>query len=360
MSAHRSVLLLLVILAASPGCADSSRQGQAPPPAAPYGYGAPNQYGPPPGYGAPAPYGAPPPYASAPGAPPPLGYGSPPAPPPPQPGPSTGNDPITATDVPWLRSRATSLMSELVAVLPDAARARVQSIPLAIDDTPGLVNAFATCTRGKAAMVVSDGLLNIISHLSQARANDDVFGTRKVDEYNAFIAARQRPNAPIAEPPPGFFDNAALGDSRRIARQHDVFDETLGFVLAHELGHHHLGHLPCTGGPGLLGMGAIARDLSSSVPIFNQPNEFAADAVGTNNVLVAGAHRPQSNGYRWTEEGALLMMQFFSAIDTLSAETILFAFENTHPPPVLRVPVIQQTANLVRLSGGAWLPFPRY
>jgi hypothetical protein len=247
-------------------------------------------------------------------------------------------------------------MTELIAALPDAARTRVQSIPLAIDDTPGLVNAFATCVGPKAAMVVSDGLLDIIAHLAQAKANDDFFGTHKVDEYDAFIAARQRPNTPIVEPPAGFFDAAQLADPRRVARQHDVFDETLGFVLGHELGHHHLGHLPCTGGPGFLGMGEVARNLSQNVPVFNQPNEFEADAVGTNNILVAGAHR---NGYHWTEGGALLMMKFFSAIDQLSPESILFAFESTHPPPLLRIPVIQQTANLVRLAGMTWLPYVR-
>src|SRR5947207_3155338 len=51
-------------------------------------------------------------------------------------------DPITNTDVGWLRQHAASLMQELVGVLPDVARQRVQSIPLAIDDTPGEVNAF--------------------------------------------------------------------------------------------------------------------------------------------------------------------------------------------------------------------------
>jgi Peptidase family M48 len=337
-------LVGLLFLLATPACDGAPRQRQAPPPMSPYGqYGAP--YAPPP-YGTPAPYSTPAPYGAPPASPPggPPAYGAP------------AGDPIATADVAWLRGRSAALMTELIVVLPDAARQRVQSIPLTIDDTPGLVNAFATCARGKAAMVVSDGLLDIIAHLAQARANDEVFGTHKVDEYDAFVAARQRPNTPILEPPAGFFDANQAVDPRRVTRQHDVLDETLGFVLGHELSHHHLGHLPCTGGPGFLGTGEIARDLSSAVPIFNQPNELEADAAGTNDVLVAGARR---NGYHWTEGGALLMMTFFSAIDRLSAETILFAFENTHPPPLVRIPVIQQTANLVRLAGGAWLPFPR-
>jgi hypothetical protein len=265
-------------------------------------------------------------------------------------------DPITNTDIGWLRRHTATLMQELVAALPDVARARVQGIPLAVDDTPGEVNAFAACNRGTAVMVVTDGLLDIMAHLAQSRANDDVFATRKVEEYIAFIARNQKPKQPIASPPRGFFDPAQQADGRRVARQHDVFDEILGFVLGHELAHHHLGHLPCTGGTGPLGTGDLLRGLSENVPLFNQPNELAADTAGTDTILTAGVRR---SGYHLTENGGLLMMQFFSASDQLSPEDILFGFERTHPSPALRIPVIQQTANFFRVTGGTWVPLPR-
>jgi hypothetical protein len=248
-------------------------------------------------------------------------------------------------------------MKELVRALPDVAKQRVQSIPLDVDDTPGEVNAYATCKGSVAAMVITDGLLDIVAHLSQARASDDVFGTHEVDEYIRYVAAHQKPNAPVAEPPPAFFDPSQAGDPRRIARQYAVLDEIIGFVLGHELAHHHLGHLPCTGGPGLFGVGEIVRGLSGSVPVFNQPNEIAADTAGTDTVLTAGSRRP---GYHLTEEGALLMMQFFDASDQLSPEDVLFGFERTHPPPAIRLPIIQQTANAWRMTGGAWIPLPRF
>jgi hypothetical protein len=247
-------------------------------------------------------------------------------------------------------------MQELVAALPDVAKQRVQGIPLAIDDTPGEVNAFAACDKGAAVMVVTDGLLDIAAHLAQARANDDVFGSRKVDDYIRFIAQTQKPNRPIAPPPRGFFDPAQQADARRVARQHDMLDEMLGFVLGHELAHHHLGHLPCTGGAGFLGSGNLLRGLSENVPLFNQPNEIAADTAGTDTILTAGARR---SGYHLTEGGALLMMQFFASSDQISPEDILFGFERTHPPPAIRTPIIQQTANLWRATGGAWVPLPR-
>lgn len=307
----------------------------------------------------PAPYSAPPP---SPGPQPapyvPLGQpvtsNTPPTQAPTNPW--SGYDPIAAGDVRWLRGKAVSLNQELVSVLPEDAKRRVQSIPLVVDDTPGEVNAAAACVRGAAILMVSDGLLDIVGRLSAAKATDDLFRTRKVDEYIAFLARQQRPRQPIPQPPVGFFDARLASDPNWVRREQEVLDETLGFVIGHELGHHRLGHLPCTGAPGLFGIGDVARDVSSAVPLFNQPNELAADAAGTNHLLVMGAKRP---GYRLTEAGGLLVMQFFASVDQMSPEDILFSFDRTHPPPQVRVPVIQQTANFYRISGG-WLPMPGF
>jgi hypothetical protein len=330
----------------------ASDEKRQPPPQAP------GPYGPAPSYG--SPYGSPPAYGPPQPAAQPYGTPSGPAY-----GPSSngaqapsfvGPDPIAAADMRWLRGRSTSLMQELVAVLPDDAKRRVQSVPLVVDDTPGEVNAFAACVKGGPILSVSDGLLDIAAHLSAARANDDVFHTQKVNDYIAFLARYQKPHQPIPEPPSGFFDPRQASDPARVQREQAVLDEVLGFVIGHELGHHRLGHLPCTGAPGPFGLGEVARDLSGSVPIFNQPNELAADAAGTNNLLIMGARR---SGYHLTEAGGLLIMQFFASVDQMSPEDILFSFDRTHPPPQVRVPVIQQTANFYRISGG-WLPIPGF
>src|SRR5690606_20142203 len=116
---------------------------------------------------------------------------------------------------------------------------------------------------------------------------------------------------------------------RVIARQHTVFDEQVAFVLGHELAHHHLGHLPCTAAPDPLGAGEAARVLSSQVPLFNQPNEIAADVSGTYNVLDAGRSRVARGGVSWGEAGGLLTMRFFAGLGQLSPADILTAFERT-------------------------------
>lgn len=266
--------------------------------------------------------------------------------------PAVSYDPINAVDLTFLRGRALAVLGELVQYLPAPQQARVSGIPLITDSTVGEVNAFASCTRdGKTAMAISDGLLDIQAHLAQARAIDELFGSRKVDEYVRFIAQYQKPKAPIVRPN-GMFDPLQTVDGRKVKRQHEVLDEQIAFVLGHELAHHYLGHLPCTASSGL-SAAEVGRVLADTVPAFNQPNELAADMAGINNVLTAGARR---QGYHFTETGALLTMQFFAGIDQFSAVDIVFGFERSHPPPVVRTPVIQSTVASWKAGGGQGLP----
>jgi len=264
------------------------------------------------------------------------------------------NDPITTVDLGYLRGQAQSLLNELVATLPAPQQSRVAGIPLVVDSTVGDVNAFATCTSsGHAAMAITDGLLDIEAHLSQARAIDETFGSHKLNDYINLIVQKQQPKQPIVQPPPGFFDPMQQMDGRKVARQHQLLEEQIGFVLGHELAHHYLGHLPCTSA-GQLPLAELGQALSGAVPLFNQPNEIAADASGTNTLLTMGFRR---QGYHLTEGGALITMQFFAGLEQFSAGALLFAFESTHPPAVLRSPIIQQTAAAWRLTGGRGLPY---
>ncbi len=284
------------------------------------------------------------PQPTTPGTPPP------PAPVPPVTDqPPVTQDPINQLELGFLRGRAQALLTELVAALPGAQQQRVTGIPLVVDDTVGEVNAFAACTKtGKAAMAISDGLLEVMATLAQTEATDQLFGTRLTDAYIALLAQHQRPGAPIVRPAAGFFNPAQQVDARKVTRQHQLFDEEAGFVLGHELAHHYLGHLPCTAG-NTIGLGEIGALLSQAVPLFNQPNEIAADVGGVNNLLATGARRAD---YHLTEGGGLLTMRFFGGLDQLTPATILFGFERSHPPPALRTPIIQQTANTWRLTGG--------
>lgn len=267
---------------------------------------------------------------------------------------ATALDPINTVNLQWLRQRAQQLLTELVAALPADSQRRVQGIPLIYDDKPGEVNAFAACSQGRALMAVTDEMLRIMDFLAQSQANDERFGTRKVDELIRYVGQYQQPDRPLALPGIGFFDVQQQLDAQKVNRQHQLFDEQLAFVLGHELAHHHLGHLPCTARPDALGTADIARALSDAVPLFNQPNELAADVAGTTNVLNAGKRSTQ--GYAYTENGGLLTMRFFGGLDNVSVVQILFDFEASHPPPQIRAPVIQQAAATWRFTGGQGLP----
>ncbi len=318
------------------------------------GYGQPG-YGQPgygqPGYGQPGGYPTSPPANTA----PPSSTGPGPAPTTPPPAnPPTSNDPINAVDIGWMRQRAGQVLAELVAVLPPTQKQRVDGVPLFADATVGEVNAFAACDdQGLPLMAISDGLLDVIAHLAQFRATDETFGGRRTDAYIELIATKQRAGKPIVQPAAGFVDPAQHVDPRKVARQGVLFDEQLAFVLGHELAHHHLGHTGCAigkGGSRGVHPSDLGRLLSRAAPIFNQPNEVSSDVAGVNNLLTAGSKR---SGAKWTEGGSLLVLTFFSGLDRLSAEAILFGFERSHPPPALRVPIVQQTAQTWRATGGA-------
>ena len=269
------------------------------------------------------------------------------------PDPSAINDPINRTDIAWLRDRSQYVYKSLIQALPPRPKSKVEGIPLIVDDTPGDVNAFAACTSsGKAVMAITDGLLEIMSQLARCAATDEVFGTRKTDEYIQFLAKNQRPDKPIARPGATFFAPNQDLDARKVTRQHQLNDEETAFVLGHEMGHHYLGHLPCTAGN--VSASEVGMVLTSVVPAFNQVNETAADTAGVHNVLNAGRTR---SDYHWTEGGALLTMRFFAGMDQWSPVDILFAFESTHPPPQVRIPIIRETAAAWRATGGAPLPW---
>jgi hypothetical protein len=265
-------------------------------------------------------------------------------------------------DLPWLRATAGGVLAELIAALPPASQQRVASVPFFSDSTVGEVNAYAACKQGFAFMAMSDGLLQIEAYTAQLRAVDELFGTQKLDGYLSMVAKYQKPHQAIVSPPIGYVDAAQMVDPRKVARQHQLLEEQIAFVLGHELGHHYLGHTGCAKAqgaartPSLLELGLdAARQVTQVVPIANQPNEAMADAAGVNDLLSAGARR---QGYHWTEQGALLTLDFFARLDQLakvdpfSLEGALYTFSSSHPRPLDRVPAVQRAAADWRARGG--------
>jgi hypothetical protein len=278
-------------------------------------------------------------------------------------GAADGNGYLT---VPFMQGEATQMLNDEVAALAPNRKAKVQGIPLVFDLQTGEVNAFAGCENGAPFMAITIPLLRAAGHIAEAKASDEVFGTQRVDSYTQQAAAAINAGAAIPDPPPGFYSPAEANDPRKLSRQRVVFNEMVGFILGHELGHHYLGHTGCANGDGhgAIDPSVVGRIASRVLPVFNQPNEVAADVSGTQNLLDVGVNRPGG----LTEMGGVLTLQFFGSLQKLTPASVALGILKTHPQPQLRIPLIQSTAQQWRAghangqtpapSNGLPFPFP--
>lgn len=261
-------------------------------------------------------------------------------------------------------SRSAQILNELVAALRADRKAKVQGIPLAPDMQTSDVNAYAGCENGAAFMAITGPLLKAMGHIAEAKAADDVFGGSKLNTYYKMTADSLAGGAGVPDPPAGFYTPAESNDQRKLLRQRDLFDEMVAFVLGHELAHHYLGHTGCANGTvsGQIDPAKLGRITSNVIPGFNQINESAADTSGTQNLLDAGAIRTPAVGNALSEQGAILVLQFFAALSSFRPEVIFLGFMRTHPPPQLRIPMVQSTAQQWRQGigkgGNSSIPLP--
>ena len=248
---------------------------------------------------------------------------------------SRNKDPINKRDLPVLRTIVDSTLKELVAALPADQRHAFKDVRLEISDRAGEVNAFATCDGTQPVVGISDGLITIAARLASSKAIDEIMATDETREL------MRKVTTPEAGPPKKTRYDL---DRDKLGRQHMWFVEQIAFALGHELAHHYLGHLSCAtleaGGPDILGQ---------LLPIFDQAKELEADAGAVRNVL---AVRKDKHGYEWSENGAILVLQMIKAQRELTAREIIFAFEQTHPLPEVRIPVVITTAEVWLATGG--------
>jgi hypothetical protein len=262
------------------------------------------------------------------------------------------------------KGQAEKILNELVASLRADYKAKVQGIPLAADMQTADVNAYAGCENGAAFMAITYPLLRAAGHIAESKAADDTFGTQRLNSYYKMTADALASGGAVPDPPAGFFTASEANDPRKLIRQRDIFDEMIAFVLGHELAHHYLGHTGCANGAvsGGLDPAKLGRITSNVIPGFNQFNETAADTSGTRNLLDTGVVRSNAGGVALTEGGALLVLGFFASMQTLRPETIALGFLRTHPPPQLRIPLVQSTAQQWRAGvgkgGNSSVPFP--
>jgi hypothetical protein len=252
------------------------------------------------------------------------------------------------------QGEAQAVMQELEASLSPTNRQLVAGIPLEFDPNPNDVNAFAGCSdQGAPFLAGTEGLLEAIDGISQTKATDELFGTRTYDAYVSAVAPRLVSNqGGSAMLQAGVIPPQFWLDPRRISRAHEIFDEIVAFTFGHELAHHYLGHTGCAHGqpPGLPpAVGDLGRIVTTVIPGLNQFNENAADQNGCFNVLDAGRAR-SGNAFRWTEEGGIMLFDFFASLDQASGGAPLVSFNRTHPHPLLRIPIVRADALAWRMQ----------
>jgi hypothetical protein len=276
--------------------------------------------------------------------------------------------------LPFLEQEAQYLLSTMAANLEPAQRARVANIPLNFMNTLTEVNAAAGCTRGgRAFMVATAAILVLHAATAEARAVDEIAGTRLLADYTDRTVRLINQEQMVRGLPDGVVPPAMAMNPQKLARQRYLYDVQIAFILGHELAHHYRGHTGCANGaaasPQQGDLEDLQRAVSTLAPLFNQPLELEADTWGTIDVLDTGSRRTTG---RWTEDGAVMSMNFFERLEGLRGSSPLLFFVRSHPPAALRRPVIQLWASQWRAgvrppatigmaqgaNGNSPLPFP--
>jgi len=189
-----------------------------------------------------------------------------------------------------------------------------------------------------------------VDAMAQTTATDEMFGTHTYDAWTAAATPHvlaQNPESPALQI--GLIQPQFAVDPRRLSRAHEIFDEIVAFTFGHELSHHYLGHTSCAIGDqhppqNLDDLAKLLARRASRVPLFNQPNEIAADNWGIINVLETGKARA-SPQYHWSERGSLILLDFFSRVEASAGmNNLLVAFLVSHPNSRYRMTLVQQTA----------------
>ena len=243
---------------------------------------------------------------------------------------------------------ARSVLTELVAALEPAHQARVAGVPLNFTNDPAEVNAAAGCDRTtrQAFMLATRGILRLMAATSEARAVDEAANSTLLNQYMDVLVQRVRSQQEVIQIPPGSVPPAWAMNPQKLARQRFLFSSQLGFVLGHELAHHYRGHTGCQNTRGTnqqqTDMEQILRTASSTVPPFNQPLEAESDTWGIISTLDAGRRRGPA---AWNEDGAMLSMDFFQRLEGERGTSPILIFVRTHPPAIIRRPIIQLWAS---------------
>ncbi len=245
----------------------------------------------------------------------------------------------------FLEQRAEAIHQSLVAALDAHENEQTRSIPFEVVDEAREPNAAAGCTRSTRSpvMMITSAMLELAAGIAETKAYDEVAGTTTYETYVTSVVDQVRNQRTVEGPSPSLHAAPHSTDAHKLARQVHLFDQQIAFIVGHELAHHYRGHTNCVEGrtEAEVQRDELTQILAHTVPPFSQPREVEADMWGVTNVLEAGRNR---QGGTWTQEGALINLDFFRRLSDQGGAELVLAFLSTHPPALVRIPIVRSTS----------------
>ena len=228
-----------------------------------------------------------------------------------------------------LRNRSRDVWSDLLSALPKPLAPEPR---LTHDGDPFAVRLASWCSNDYPIVAVSDGFLLLVAYVVEATVYDLVFGKNSIDTLSAVMAQRLDRGDGLAGLPPK--DLPRTRDPRVLARQHELFDATLRFLLAHELAQFALQHDPCS---------AESKAVQSRYrqgciePAFSYPLEIAADEYAARLL-----REQASSKYPLRPQGAIAWFRFLDQWERKGRAGIRTDFQRASLPAALRAQLVQE------------------
>jgi hypothetical protein len=223
-----------------------------------------------------------------------------------------------------LANQARSIWAELLVAVSERPKPEPD---FRIDGDPYTVRLASFCLNDDPLVAASDGLLLLAAALAHASAYDRVFSKNAVASLSAAMARRIDGNEGLA----GLteLELPRTRDPHVLALQHEYFDSTVRFLLAHELLHWTLPHSPCS--PEAQATQRRVRR-GCIEPAHPYTHEIEADELAA-RFLRQRSFRPR---------GALTWFRFLHDWERPGKSGIRTPFQRASLPPALRASLIEE------------------
>jgi hypothetical protein len=236
-----------------------------------------------------------------------------------------------------LRQAARGELKRLLPGLSAGDQKRLTGLYLAFDPSPSeLVGQVACDDDGDYVIVLSEGMLRLVSTVARAQSYDEANGTRKIEDYAGYVARNQIPGRRLLPPQAGFYIAMKPASS-----YDDRLREALAFVIARELVHLRAGDLSCAhptatkeAGDDEWTAGEQRRAGETAANVY-PGRGFERDTEGAVRMLDSG-HKP---------DGAFGLMRFFTQLQveqTVVVSRWVPLYQTQHPGGAVRASAIKK------------------